>query len=128
MEQVIIDKLIEKAKEAAEKAYCPCSETPVGACVLTQNGMIFTGCNIETTSLAGSLGAMEVAICKAISEGGTSIMAVANYCEHGISYPTGNERQFLREFTERANIICASKHKIEQFKIQELLPFSLRED
>ena len=127
MEQVIIDKLVEKAKSAAEKAYCPTSETPIGACVLTQSGMIFTGCNIETTALAGSLGAMEVAVCKAVSEGCSAIIAVANYCESGLTFPTGNEREFLREFTERAVIICATKDKIEQFKIQELLPFSLRE-
>ena len=127
MEQVIIDKLIEKAKSAAEKAYCPTSETPIGARVLTQSGMIFTGCNIETTALAGSLGAMDVAVCKAVSEGCSAIIAVANYCESGLTFPTGNEREFVREFTERAVIICATKDKIEQFKIQELLPFSLRE-
>lgn len=127
MEQVVIDKLIEKAREAAERAYCPCSERPVGACVLTKNGMIFTGCNIETTALSGSLGAMEVAICKAISEGGNSILAVANFCENELVFPTGNEREFMREFTERALIICATTNKIEQFKIQELLPFSLRD-
>ncbi len=127
MDKIVVDKLVEKAKQAGERAYCPCSEIPVGACVLTQSGMIFTGCNIETTALAGSLGAMEVAIAKAISEGENNILAVANYCASNIVYPTGNERQFLREFTERAIIICSTKDKIEQFKIQELLPFSISE-
>lgn len=127
MDKVVIDKLVEKAKQAGERAYCPCSEMPVGACVLTQSGMIFTGCNIETIALAGSLGALEVAIAKSISEGENNIIAVASYCASKIVYPTGNERQFLREFTERAVIICATKDKIEQFKIQELLPFSMKE-
>ncbi len=127
MEQVVLEKLIEKAKSAAERAYCPNSENPVGACVLTQNGMIFTGCNIETTAPAGSLGAMEVAVVKAVSEGCSNILAVVNYCENSIVYPTGDEREFLREFTERAQIICATVDKTEQFTIQELLPFSFRE-
>ena len=127
MDKIVVDKLIEKAKQAGERAYCPCSETPVGACVLTRSGMIFTGCNIETTALAGSLGAMEVAIAKAISEGETNIIAVANYCDDKMVFPTGNERQFLREFTERAEIICATSEKTETFKIQELLPFSMND-
>lgn len=125
MDKIVIDKLIEKAKQAGERAYCPCSEMPVGACVLTRSGMIFTGCNIETTALAGSIGAMEVAIAKAISEGESNIIAIASYCSEKMVFPTGNERQFLREFTERAEIICATQDRIETFKIQELLPFSM---
>ena len=124
MEQEIIEKLIQKAKLASEKSYCPYTEIPVGACVLTQNGMVFTGCNIENIALSGSFGAMEVAVCKAISEGGNNIMAVAIYCENGLVFPSGSERQFLREFGSRTTIICASKDKQEKFSIQELLPFA----
>ncbi|MBO5102830.1 MAG: cytidine deaminase [Clostridia bacterium] len=124
MEQEILQKLIDKAREAGERAYCPYTETPVGACVLTQNGMIFTGCNIENIALSGSFGAMEVAICKAISEGGNNIMAVAVYCDKGLVFPSGSERQLLREFGSRTTIVCATKNKQEQFTIQELLPFA----
>ncbi len=124
MEQAILNKLIAKAKEAGEKAYCPYTETPVGACVLTQNGMIFCGCNIENVALSGSFGAMEVAVCKAISEGANNIMAVAMYCEKGMVFPSGSERQLLREFGSRTTIICATVDKQEEFTIQELLPFA----
>ena len=124
MEQEVINKLIYKAKEASERAYCPYTEIPVGACVLTQNGMIFTGCNIENIALSGSFGAVEVAVCKAISEGGNNIMAVAIYCQNGLVFPSGSERQFLREFGSRTTIVCASKNKQEIFTIQELLPFA----
>ena len=124
MEQEVIEKLIDKAKEASERAYCPYTETPVGACLLTQNGVIFTGCNIENIALSGSFGAIEVAVCKAISEGGNNIMAVAVYCDKGIVLPSGSERQFLREFGTRTTVICASRTKVEKYTIQELLPFA----
>ncbi len=124
MEQEFIDKLIKKAKDASERAYCPYTENPVGACVLTQNGMVFTGCNIENVALSGSLGAMEVAIAKAISEGGNNLMAVVNYCEKGIIYPSGSERQLLCEFGRRVSVICASADDQESFTIQELLPYA----
>ena len=126
MDQTIVAKLIEKAKLASETAYCPTSENPVGACVLTQNGMLFSGCNIELSSFAGSLGAMEVALSKAISEGATSIRMVVNYCDKEISFPTGAEREFMKEFAEKATIICATNGKFEQFQMRELLPFSMK--
>ena len=123
MEQEIIERLIEKAQIASEKAYCPYTEIPVGACLLTQNGMVFSGCNIENIALSGSFGAVEVAVCKAISEGANNIMAVAIYCQKGLVMPSGSERQLLKEFGSRTTVICASNDKIEKYSIQELLPF-----
>ena len=125
MDQSVIEKLITKAKQASERAYCPNSETPVGACVLTQNGMVFTGCNIEISSYAGSLGAIEVALSKAISEGASSIRMVVNFCEKALVFPSGNEREFMKEFTQNATIVCATDGHFEQFQIRELLPFSI---
>ncbi len=124
MEQELITKLIAKAKEAGQSAYCPYTEVPVGACVLTQNGLAFNGCNIENIALSGSFGAVEVAVCKAISEGSTNILAVAIYCDKMLMMPSGSERQLLREFGTRTTIICATKDKQEIFNIQELLPFA----
>ncbi len=128
MEQDIISKLVKKAKEAGERAYCPYSETPVGACVLTQNGMVFCGCNIENITLTDSIGAVQVAVAKAISEGGNNIMAVAIYCDKRLVFPSGSERQFLREFGARSTIICASREEVQEFTIQELLPYAITND
>ena len=123
-EGIVLKVLAGVAQLGTEKAYCPYTETPVGACVLTQNGMLFCGCNIENVALSGSFGAMEVAVCKAISEGANNIMAVAMYCEKGMVFPSGSERQLLREFGSRTTIICATVDKQEEFTIQELLPFA----
>ena len=128
MEQEILNKLITKAREASERAYCPYTETPVGACVLTKNGMVFTGCNIENVTLSNTFGALEVAVCKAISEGGNNIIAVVIYCEPKIVFPSGSERQFLREFGSRSSVICASRDEVQEFTIQELLPYAVSND
>ena len=90
MDKLAYQRLIDKAREFAENAYCPYSDTPIGACVLTQNGMIYGGCNIELCSLDGSLGAVEVAVSKAVSEGAPQIMAIAIYSQDIMPYPTGS--------------------------------------
>ncbi len=128
MEKEIIDKLVIKAREASERAYCPYTETPVGACVLTKNGMVFTGCNIENITLGNTFGALEVAVCKAISEGGNFIIAGVICCDKKMIYPSGSERQFLREFGSRSSVICVSGDKMQEFSIQELLPFAVTND
>ena len=124
MDKQTYEKLIEKAKVFAENAYCPYSGVPIGCCVLTQNGMLYGGCNIELVSLNNSLGAVEVAVSKAVSEGASQIMAIAIYSEELMPYPTGAERQLIKEFNNKTQIIVASKNEIEQLNIQELLPYS----
>ena len=42
--------LMDKAIEASKNAYCPYSKFPVGACVLTDNDKVYTGCNFENSS------------------------------------------------------------------------------
>ena len=124
MDKLAYNKLIEKAREFSQFAYCPYSDTPIGACVLTQNGMLYGGCNIELVTLNNSLGAVEVAVSKAVSEGASQIMAVAIYSDNTMPYPSSAERQLLKEFNNRTQIIVASKDNIEQLNIQELLPYS----
>ncbi|MEE0496266.1 MAG: cytidine deaminase, partial [Cyanobacteriota bacterium] len=44
------EELMEKAIEVSKNAYVPFSKFPVGACVLTENGKTFCGCNFENSS------------------------------------------------------------------------------
>ena len=124
MDKLAYNKLIDKAKDFAQFAYCPYSGTPIGCCVLTQNGMLYGGCNIELVTLNNSLGAVEVAVSKAVREGASQIMAIAIYCQDVMPYPSGAERQLIKEFNNRTQIIVASKDNVEQLNIQELLPYS----
>lgn len=50
MEYKDYEKLVELAKDAREKAYVPYSHFKVGACVLTEDGKAYQGCNIENAS------------------------------------------------------------------------------
>jgi homotetrameric cytidine deaminase len=61
--------LINRADAAKENAYAPYSRFPVGAALETENGMLFTGCNIENAALGCTICAERVAIGKAVSEG-----------------------------------------------------------
>ena len=62
-------ELLDKAKEAMVYSYSPYSRFKVGACVLTKDGHIYTGCNIENSSFGATNCAERTAIFKAVSEG-----------------------------------------------------------
>ena len=69
-------KLIEAAKSARNKAYCPYSRYQVGAAVLTESGRIFSGCNVENASYGLSICAERVAIFNAVARGERMMQAV----------------------------------------------------
>ncbi|MBN2394908.1 MAG: cytidine deaminase [Candidatus Atribacteria bacterium] len=124
MKKLLISKLIEKAKEARLKAYSPYSKFSVGAAIMTDNGTIFTGCNIENQSLGLSICAERVAIFKAISEGYRKFKALAivvdtkNPCS-----PCGACRQVMAEFSVEMDVIMANlQNEIEIRKVKDLIP------
>ncbi|NLW40246.1 MAG: cytidine deaminase [Tissierellia bacterium] len=117
--------LIEKALEAREKAYVPYSKFRVGACLLTEDGKIYTGCNIEISSYSPTLCAERTAIFKAVSEGDRKIKAIAVVGDSDFTYPCGVCRQVIREFGKDATIIVAnSVDDYREYKLEELLPHS----
>lgn len=71
--------LMARAKKAAQEAYCPYSDFRVGASVLTANGAIFTGCNVENASYGLTICAERVAIFSARAAGDPVIRAMAIY-------------------------------------------------
>ena len=69
--------LIEKAREAREKAYCPYSKYMVGAAVLGENGKVYTGCNIENVSYGATVCAERTAIFTMVADGCRRFTALA---------------------------------------------------
>ncbi len=125
-----IEELVKNAKKARETSYSPYSKYSVGAALMTKNGKIYTGCNIENHGIM-SICAERVAFLKAISEGEKDfekIVVVAG--EHGKEIekvtPCGYCRQFMSEFVERDFEIYTSDRNgnIERNSIEELLPKS----
>ncbi len=76
-EKINAAELLQKAGEAARKAYCKYSRFSVGAALLTEDGKVYTGCNIENGSYSLTVCAERTAIFKAVSEGDTRFAAIA---------------------------------------------------
>ena len=118
------EKLFKEAEKARKKAYTPYSKFKVGAAVLTTDGKIFTGCNIENASFGLTVCAERVAILKAISEGSYKFeaMAIVGDTERPCS-PCGACRQVISEFGEDIKIAMSNlKGDVKIKKISELLP------
>ncbi len=117
-------KLIEAAQEARRNAYAPYSNYLVGAALLTSNGEIITGCNIENAAFSPTVCAERVAVFKAVSGGMQNFDAIAVVTSNG-GVPCGVCRQVMHEFAPDILVIIADaegnvKH---EFPLQEILPF-----
>lgn len=91
--------LIEESKIAREKAYVPYSKFKVGAALLTKDGDVIHGCNIENAGYSMTNCAERTAFFKAISEGITEFEAIAIVADtEGPCAPCGACRQVMAEF------------------------------
>ncbi len=118
-------KLIDKAVKASEKSYCPYSKFAVGACVLTQNGNTYSGCNFENSSYGLSICAERNAVGSALAEGERKIKAIAVYSPNKqYCQPCGACRQVLNEFEpeEGLDVITSGDNGLKIVKLDELLP------
>ena len=121
------DLLMKEALAAQEKAYSPYSKFKVGAALLTKDGKIFTGCNIENVSYGMTICAERVAIFKAISEGHTDFEAIAISTSSGEAvYPCGACRQVLAEFNPKIEIFV--NHDEKSYHLFDLLPKSFDQE
>ena len=123
------EELMNIAKEASKNAYCPYSKFSVGACLLYENGNIYSGCNVENSSYGLSLCAERNAISTAIASGETSkISKIAIYSPKSAKcYPCGACRQWLQEFENGQDIqilLEDENGEILEYGINELLPHS----
>lgn len=117
------DELIQIAKQAAEKAYAPYSNFYVGAALLTKDGQIFQGCNIENASYGATNCAERTAIFKAVSEGHRSFSKIAVIAKDGsTAYPCGICLQVMQEFMPDGFVILEQDDRIVTYALKELLP------
>lgn len=131
MEKILIEKLIKKAIEILNFSYAPYSNFHVGAALLTSEGEIYTGCNIENAAYGPSNCAERTAIFKAVSEGKKEFEAIAvvggkngkieNFCP-----PCGVCRQVLAEFCKKdfEIVLAKSTNEYKIMTLEQLLPES----
>lgn len=129
-------KLIQTAINMLDFSYAPYSHFHVGAALLTKDGKIYTGCNIENASYGPSNCAERTAIFKAVSEGAKEFCAIAivggaenekkevkisDFC-----FPCGVCRQVLAEFCNKDFIVIVAKSEndYKTYTLEQLLPHS----
>ena len=121
-------QLINAARQALENAYSPYSGYKVGAALLTCDGKIFTGCNIENGSYGATNCAERTAVFKAVSEGKRRFSALAIAAEDGesVAFPCGICRQVLSEFCppETPVLICDGDGSVCCAELGELIPYA----
>ncbi len=117
-------ELIDAAKKVRELAFAPYSEFKVGSAVITKDGKIFTGCNVESASFGLTVCAERVAIWKAVSEGETEFAAIAVVADtEQLTPPCGVCRQIIWEFCGDVPVTLANLHNEEEtITSKELLP------
>ena len=130
-------ELIRSAFLAQNRAYTPYSGFQVGAALLTRDGKIYEGCNIENASFGATNCAERTAFFRAVYEGERDFLAIAivgkperaqefQYCA-----PCGICRQVMAEFCspkEFQILLPRSEEDYKEYTLEELLPLSFTED
>lgn len=116
-------KLLKIAKNVLKNSYSPYSKFKVCAVLLTEEGRIFTGVNIENLSYGLTICAERVAIFKAVSEGYKDFKAILIYGDKNPCYPCGACLQVMAEFKRDIEIILVEGEKIIRKKLKDLYPF-----
>ena len=120
--------LYAKAKEMLPRAYAPFSKFRVGAALLTKEGEVYTGCNVENSSFGATICAERTAFVKAISEGESEFEAIAIVCEEREAWPCGICRQFMKEFCDDDFKIITGddEESLRVYTMEEILPEGFR--
>lgn len=117
-------ELIDAARQVRDLAHAPYSNFQVGAAVETEDGTIYTGCNVESASYGLTVCAERVAIWKGISEGVKKFGRIAVVVDtEELTPPCGVCRQIIWEFCGDVPVILSNlKGKTETIQMSELLP------
>jgi cytidine deaminase len=126
--------LVKAAFAAMDNAYSPYSHCKVGAALLTREGKVYLGCNVENASYGATNCAERTAFFKAISEGERefSKIAIVGGFEGDVTdmfMPCGVCRQVMAEFCDKdfEVLVACGQEDFKVFKLSELLPHSFDE-
>ncbi len=124
-------KLLKAASQASRQAHAPYSNFQVGAALLTQQGEIVTGCNVENASYGLTICAERNALFHAVATGRRTFRAVAVVASgQQMPFPCGACRQVLAEFCGPETVVLIAPRgqlaKYDQATLGELLPKTFR--
>lgn len=125
------EELARKAVEAMGHAYAPYSGYLVGAALLTADGTVYQGCNIENASFTPTVCAERTAFFKAIYDGKRNFRAIAvvggkGGTVTGFFPPCGVCRQVMREFCrdDFEVYLVGKDNEIKALTLKDILPYS----
>ncbi len=123
-------KLIQEAKEGMKNAYAPYSNFQVGAALLTKEGRIYRGCNIENASYGASNCAERTALFSAIADGSKTFEAIAIVSSsEDFTYPCGICRQVIAELMPKGKLIFSGKdNQYQEMTVEEILPYAFTKE
>lgn len=120
-----IQELIEEAKKGRDLAYTPYSKFKVGAALLTKDGKVYRGCNIENAAYSMCNCAERTALFSAYAGGNRDfqMLAVIADTDRPVT-PCGACRQVISELCPRDMTVILSNLKgdVQQLTVEELLP------
>jgi cytidine deaminase len=115
-------ELYERARAAAAEAYVPHSKFPVGAALLTEDGTVITGVNVENASFGLTSCAERNAIFTAVGAGHRGFQAIAVHGNAPSVPPCGACRQVMSEFAPALRVIRPVNGELDATTLAELLP------
>ena len=124
------ETLLAAAREAMGHAYAPYSVFSVGAALLTEDGEVYTGCNIENAAFSPTVCAERVAFFQAVRDGHRKFSAIAivggkNGEITSFTYPCGVCRQVMREFCgDDFKLYFTDGKTVQTLTLAEMLPKS----
>ena len=123
-----IDLLLDKAQEARDHSYAPYSHYHVGAALLTADGQIYQGCNIENAAYGPSNCAERTAFFQAVYDGHRAFRAIAIIATgEEMGFPCGVCRQVMAEFCGGDFLIVTANRDrttVDVSDFETLLPHS----
>lgn len=132
----MIAAMIDMAMDQRRLSYAPYSGYRVGAALLTTDGKIYTGCNIENAAYTPTICAERTAFFKAVSEGIREFEAICivggrEEMPSGYSSPCGVCRQVMREFCDPGTfmiILATDRQHYDIYTLEQLLPVGFGPD
>lgn len=121
--------LLREAVRASRRAVAPYSKFRVGAALLTRDGSIIRGANVESVSYGLTCCAERIALFKALTEGHKDFTAVAIVARSAKTAPCGACRQLLSEYAPNVRVFVADSRrpaKFREFTVDQLLPEAFR--
>jgi cytidine deaminase len=124
----VLEQLASKARAASAFAYCPYSGFRVGAALLSRDGRIYTGCNVENASYGLTVCAERNAVFQMAASGSTGIVALALFTSSPAPQtPCGACLQVIDEFQADTLIVSVCDGDgVQHRRLAELLPHPFR--